>query len=185
MSLALPSPIVETCANVIHFYLQIKHAISWIKEHQEPEGDWAGIYPPMHLSTLALLLEDSGLSKSSMIVSTAIAAMDRFCAEDEEHGRWMQASVSPTWDTFLMIRALLDGGVIDSKHEVIERATQWSRSQQILAPKSSDWKVARPNTLGIGSFAFEYFNVNRCFHNLLTAIICSDSISSGWIPRCG
>ncbi len=34
-----------------------RRCVDWILEHQEASGDWAGIFPPMHVGLLALKLE--------------------------------------------------------------------------------------------------------------------------------
>lgn len=41
-----------------------RQCVKWILEHQEKSGDWAGIFPPMHLGLLALVLEGWGLQDS-------------------------------------------------------------------------------------------------------------------------
>ena len=44
----------------------IRKCMSWILEHQEKEGDWAGIYPAKAFSLLALTLEGHGINSSPM-----------------------------------------------------------------------------------------------------------------------
>ena len=49
---------------------------AWILEHQEASGDWAEIFPPMHVGLLALVLE--GHSPSDSCVVRNLEAVDCF-----------------------------------------------------------------------------------------------------------
>ena len=67
-----------------------RRCIRWILEHQESEGDWAGIIPPMHAGVQALLLE--GFDRNDKRICRAIDAIERFTWQDNEgkrlHGTW-------------------------------------------------------------------------------------------------
>ena len=129
-----------------------ERCVDWILDHQEPEGDWGGIFPPMHLSILALLLE--GHNISDKCIELGLEAIERFAWEDDE-GKRIQTSISPIWDTFLMTIGLCDAGV-PSDDERLRHAMRWAQSCQYKGLKG-DWRVyssgSRP-----GGFAFEYFN---------------------------
>ena len=126
--------------------------MDWILEHQENCGDWAGYFPPMHLSILALTLE--GFSLEDAPVRQGLEALERFVWEDKG-GKRVQACVSPVWDTILMTVALCDAG-IDKSHEYLVNAVDWIKARQQLGPEG-DWRVYRPR-IAPGGFSFEYHN---------------------------
>ncbi|TLD28649.1 hypothetical protein PspLS_03489 [Pyricularia sp. CBS 133598] len=133
----------------------VDSCVAWTLEHQEPSGDWGGIYPPMHNNTLALMLE--GYSQDDPVIQNALAACNRFLAEDPSHGKWMQPSVSPVWDTFLMIRAVADAKTTERDDKLLARSVDWVLAQQIDDDHIGDWRIYRPS-IPAGGFAFEYFN---------------------------
>lgn len=127
-----------------------RRCVAWILEHQEKAGDWAGIIPPMHAGIKALLLE--GFTMEDSCIRLGMEAIERFTWQDGQ-GKRVQACVSPVWDTVLMVRALCDAGVKDDR---IDRAVEWTRSQQHRGPEG-DWRIYQPR-LHAGGFAFEYHN---------------------------
>ncbi|KAJ5115548.1 hypothetical protein N7526_011429 [Penicillium atrosanguineum] len=60
---------------VAFIFTAVDTALHWI-EHQESEGDWAGIFPPMHVGVLALRLE--GYQLDDPPVRAALEAIERF-----------------------------------------------------------------------------------------------------------
>ena len=132
-----------------------KAAVQWILEHQEPSGDWAGIFPPMHAGIYALVLE--GFSLSSRPVKLGIEALERFAVQDAVGGKRIQPCVSPIWDTALMSIALCDSKLPkgrESGHLI--RAINWIKGHQRLGPEG-DWRVYRPQ-LASGGWTFEIHN---------------------------
>lgn len=129
-----------------------KKCIQWILDHQEKEGDWAGIIPPMHGGVQALLLE--GYSLQDECVQKAIDAIERFTWHDEE-GKRLQSCISPVWDTVLMIRGLCDSGV-KKNSELMRASVKWVKSKQILV-QQGDWSVFAPS-VEPGGFSFEHNN---------------------------
>ena len=129
-----------------------RQCVKWILERQEPSGDWAGIYPPMHFSILALMLEGHKLDDPP--VRLGLEALERFTWQDDG-GKRIQACVSPVWDTVLMSIGLSDAGVSLS-NDHLKRAISWTKSRQLLGPEG-DWRIYRPN-IPPGGFSFEYFN---------------------------
>jgi squalene-hopene/tetraprenyl-beta-curcumene cyclase len=127
--------------------------VDWILEHQEKQGDWAGIFPPMHLGILALVLE--GFKLDHPPIELALEAVERFAWQDSAGGKRIQSCVSPFWDTVLMTIGLCDAGM-STEDEHIKRAIQWIASRQQLG-KEGDWRIFRP-TITPGGFSFEYFN---------------------------
>jgi squalene-hopene/tetraprenyl-beta-curcumene cyclase len=132
----------------------LRSCTNWLLDRQETSGDWAGIFPPMHLSIYALLLQ--GYKLDSDPVVRGLAGLDRFCYEDEKHGLWMQPCVSPVWDTFLMVRGLLDAKTVDPSNSLVTRGMDWTKARQIFV-RDGDWRVYRPK-LEPGGWSFEYDN---------------------------
>ncbi|BCR97210.1 uncharacterized protein AKAW2_30529A [Aspergillus luchuensis] len=128
-----------------------RKCLQWILERQEPTGDWAGIFPPMHASIYAFVLE--GYELDDPPVRLGIQALENFAWEDEK-GKRIQACVSPVWDTALMSIGLCDAMSPD-KH-VLQQAITWIRNRQLLKP-CGDWRIYRPK-LAPGGFSFEYEN---------------------------
>jgi squalene-hopene/tetraprenyl-beta-curcumene cyclase len=126
--------------------------IRWILEHQEKEGDWAGIIPPMHAGVQALLLE--GYDRDDERVRRAIDAIERFTWQDDQ-GKRLQSCISPVWDTVLMVRGLIDVG-FDKADERIHEAVKWIKSKQILE-ETGDWRIFT-GSVEAGGFSFEYNN---------------------------
>jgi squalene-hopene/tetraprenyl-beta-curcumene cyclase len=123
----------------------------WTLGHQEDEGDFAGIQPAMFNALLALYL--LGYPKDHPACVKGMEAVDRFMLEKD--GRlWMQACVSPLWDTAICANALLDSGM-PTDHPALVRAGEWIISKQVT--KRGDWQVKNPNAEP-GGWAFEFYN---------------------------
>lgn len=129
-----------------------RKCVDWLLVHQDDEGDWAGFYPSMAQSVMALRLE--GFDISSSPVQRGIAAVERLAWRDKR-GLRIQASVSPTWDTALMTVGLCDAG-IPRENAMLSEAMEWIKQRQILKTPG-DWQVYRPE-LKPGGFCFQYFN---------------------------
>lgn len=130
----------------------IHKCMDWVLEHQDEEGDWAGIYPAKAHSLLALKLE--GWSVDSSPSRRGLEALERFCWRDAQ-GERMQASVSPVWDTVLMTIGLCDAS-LSAARPYTQRSMDWVKGNQILDTRG-DWYVYRPQ-LAPGGFCFQYFN---------------------------
>lgn len=127
--------------------------LEFIFQHQEEDGSWAGYYPPMHASILALVLEGYGVESAP--VYRGLNGLRGFMWYDQA-GYRMQACVSPVWDTILMSIGLLDSGLSRNSKYLLQ-STKWLRNRQILGPQG-DWKILNPK-LRSGGFSFEYCNV--------------------------
>lgn len=158
--------------------------VKWILEHQEPAGDWAGIFPPMHTGLLALRLE--GLEMTDSRIVRGLEAVERFAWQDKEGGKRMQVCVSPVWDTALMTIALCDASMPD-KDERLVKAVKWIKDRQLLGPEG-DWRIYQPN-LTPGGFSFEYHNAWYPDVDDTAAVIIAflkqdpNSVSSGHLIR--
>jgi squalene-hopene/tetraprenyl-beta-curcumene cyclase len=128
-----------------------KQCMQWILERQEKTGDWAGIFPPMHASVYAFILE--GYTLKDDPVRLGIQAMERFAWEDKQ-GKRIQPCVSPVWDTALMTIGLCDA--MSPNRTTLDQAITWIRNRQLLRSQG-DWQIYRPN-LAPGGFSFEYEN---------------------------
>ena len=129
-----------------------RQIVQWILEHQEPSGDRAGYWPPMHTSVLALLLE--GFSVDDPVITREIDAMERLTVHDKQ-GKRCQSCVSPVWDTALMSIALSDSRLFPGDKR-LQRAVEWMKALQHTEAKG-DWRVCNPS-LAAGGWSFQDFN---------------------------
>jgi squalene-hopene/tetraprenyl-beta-curcumene cyclase len=130
----------------------LKVAERWMTERQEDSGDWGGIIPQMLNSLLALKVLN--YHPDDPVVRRGMAAVDRFGLEKEET-YWVQPCISPVWDTAIVMRALMDGGLAPD-HPAIVKAGEWLLDKQILTTYG-DWSVKDKQGLP-GGWAFEFDN---------------------------
>ncbi|HYC22909.1 MAG TPA: squalene--hopene cyclase [Candidatus Bathyarchaeia archaeon] len=123
----------------------------WILAHQDRNGGWGGIQPPMINCVMAL--RALGYSDDHPAVARGIQAIDDFLIENEGH-LLFQPCVSPTWDTALAAKALLDSGLA-ADHPALVRAAEWLITNQVFEP--GDWQIYNPD-LEPGGWAFEFAN---------------------------
>lgn len=129
----------------------LRRAEAWILERQEPDGGWGGIQPPMINCVMAL--RALGYPDDHPALRKGVDAIESFVTEHE--GRmFFQPCISPTWDTALMAKALLDAG-LPGDHPALVRAADWLIDRQIL--QTGDWSVRNPS-LAPGGWAFEFEN---------------------------
>ena len=127
----------------------VKKCEEWILERQEDGGDWAGIFPPMVNSCLALFA--NGRSVDDEPLRLGLQAIERFSVEDEQGFR-IEPCQSPVWDTILMMIGLLDTGYEPS----LDQPRDWITKLQVLEDYG-DWKVYNPKGRP-GGWSFEYCN---------------------------
>lgn len=129
----------------------LRKAEQWILDRQDPDGGWGGIQPPMINCVMAL--RALGYRDDHPAVARGIEAIDHFVIEHD--GRtFFQPCISPTWDTALMAKALLDAG-LPTDHPSLRAAATWLFDRQIFKP--GDWSVYNPD-LEPGGWAFEFTN---------------------------
>ncbi|CAG7916205.1 unnamed protein product [Penicillium olsonii] len=128
-----------------------RKCVEWIVEHQEPEGDWAGIFPPMYGGVISLCLE--GYTLDDEPVRKGLEALERFAWRDQ-NGKRMQACVSPIWDTILSSIALSDAGLAARQ---AFHGVEWVKDRQLVNEPAGDWRIYKPN-ITAGGFSFEYIN---------------------------
>ena len=129
----------------------LRKAEEWILEHQEDEGDFGGIQPAMFNSLLALYL--LGYPQDHPVCVKGMESVDRFLLE-KDGKLWMQACVSPLWDTAITSNALLDSG-LPPDHPALVKAGEWVINKQVI--KRGDWQVKNPDAEP-GGWAFEFYN---------------------------
>ncbi|QPJ63909.1 MAG: squalene--hopene cyclase [Candidatus Nitrohelix vancouverensis] len=129
----------------------LKAAERWILDHQEDEGDFAGIQPAMFNSMLAL--HYMGYPDDHPALVKGFEAIERFeLSWDDQLG--FQACVSPLWDTAIGINALLDSGMSPDDPALV-KGGEWILTKQVVKP--GDWKVKNPDAEP-GGWAFEFYN---------------------------
>src|SRR2546429_1106532 len=129
----------------------IARAIEWLVRHQDKNGQWGGIQPAMLNSVLAL--HAVGFAPEHPAMVSGIQGVDDFLVECE--GTLMyQPCVSPTWDTALAMKALLESGM-DPAHPMLARAAEWLVANQIFRP--GDWSIRDPE-LEPGGLACQFRN---------------------------
>jgi len=126
-------------------------AADWIIAHQDVNGGWGGIQPAMLNSVMAL--HALGYPDDHPTVAKGIQAIEDFVIEEGDQ-LFFQPCVSPTWDTALAAKALLDSGV-PADDPALRRAGDWLIDNQIFA--GGDWQVKNPD-LEPGGWAFEFAN---------------------------
>ncbi|MEM9751382.1 MAG: squalene--hopene cyclase, partial [Pseudomonadota bacterium] len=133
----------------------VKTALEWIINHQDADGVWGGIQPPWIYSLMALCNE--GYAHTHPVVAKAIAALDdpRWRV-DVEDVSYIQASVSPVWDTVLSLLAVQDCDAEGVAAEEVERAIDWVLSKEVRA--HGDWGV-KVKGVEPGGWAFQYENL--------------------------
>jgi squalene-hopene/tetraprenyl-beta-curcumene cyclase len=129
----------------------LKRAEQWILARQDVTGGWGGIQPPMLNCVMAL--RALGYGDDHPAVVKGVQAVDNFVMADGDQ-LFFQPCVSPTWDTALAAKALLDSGMT-ADHPVLTRAADWLIANQIFKP--GDWSVYNPG-LEPGGWAFEFAN---------------------------
>ena len=129
----------------------LKTAGDWILAHQDVNGGWGGIQPAMINSVMALRV--LGYADDHPAVAKGIQAIEDFVIEEGDQ-LFYQPCVSPTWDTALAAKALLDSGT-PSDDPALRRAAEWLLENQIF--NGGDWQVKNPD-LEPGGWAFEFAN---------------------------
>ena len=130
----------------------IRAACEWTIAHQDWNGGWGGIQPPMVNGPMAL--KAAGYPADHPGIAKGIQALDDFLIEIPGGHLIAQPCVSPVWDTALAAKALLDSGMAED-HPALVSAAGWLVEQQIKKP--GDWTIKNP-MLQPGGWAFEFAN---------------------------
>jgi squalene-hopene/tetraprenyl-beta-curcumene cyclase len=130
----------------------LRAACDWTIRHQDRNGGWGGIQPPMINGPMALKV--AGYPSDHPGIAKGIQAVDDFLMEIPSGHLIAQPCVSPVWDTALAAKALLDSGMSED-HPALVKAAGWLIEQQIFEP--GDWSIKNP-MLQPGGWAFEFAN---------------------------
>jgi squalene-hopene/tetraprenyl-beta-curcumene cyclase len=131
----------------------VKLCVEWIIERQEADGCWGGIQPPWVYSLMALNV--AGYSVNHPVLAMGLEAFNEPWAYERDGGVYIQACMSPVWDTVLMLLALSDCGHDYRNSEAVRRAVRWVLDEQVHA--KGDWQELTPQ-LAPGGWAFEFEN---------------------------
>lgn len=129
----------------------IKKCLEWIENHQDEDGTWAGLHMVTVFNLLALFLI-YGLEHHP--VQKGIHGLKTFVIEKKDSIH-VQMTISPVWDTVLMLIGLDDSGFI-AEHPMIQKAIQWVLNNQIET--IGDWHVKNPIKLPLYGWAFQFHN---------------------------
>lgn len=131
----------------------IRLCLEWIVKHQDYDGGWGGIQPPLIYSLIALHVE--GYALNHPVVSKGLDAFNPPWAYEKNGGIYLQCSESPVWDTLFTMLALFESGCTFENTPMMRPALDWILSKQITS--WGDWQVkirgVRP-----GGWAFERAN---------------------------
>jgi len=132
----------------------ISRTVEWIVRHQDADGAWGGIQPPWVYGLMALYNE--GYSPVHPVMQKGLGALEdpRWCYE-KDGAVYIQASVSPVWDTVLTLLAMHDCEALEENQEQVDKAIDWLLANEVRTP--GDWCVKVPNVQP-GGWAFEYEN---------------------------
>ncbi len=132
----------------------IEKAFQWLVERQEEDGSWGGIQPPWFY---ALIVFKTLGRTDHPSFKRGWEGLERFGVSEPDGRWWLQACVSPTWDTGLSVLALAEAGLAPEDPALVA-AGNWLMNQQVLTA-SGDWAVRRPEVKP-GGWPFEFFNDN-------------------------
>ncbi len=134
----------------------ISRVLEWIIKHQDADGVWGGIQPPWIYSLMALHFE--GYRHNHPVMAKGLGALDdpRWQHVDGS-ATYIQACVSPVWDTVLGVLAFQDCEADEQHTDQMRQAFDWVLSQQVRV--GGDWQVKVPH-VEPGGWAFEYENAS-------------------------
>jgi len=127
-------------------------AEKWIIEHQDPRGNWGGIFPAHTNSILALYLR--GYPIEHPYIQKGLASLRTYAEEKNDYLR-MQSTESPVWDTAIGMYALSESGY-PSESEKMVASRNWLLKKQItecygdwihksLKPQPGGWPFEQEN----------------------------------------
>lgn len=125
----------------------------WMIQHQDADGGWGGIQPPLIYSLVALHSEGYGLDHP--VVAKGLDSFNAPCAYEKDDGIYLQCSESPIWDTLFSMLAYFECGYDLNSAPQLQLALRWILDKQITA--GGDWQV-KVHGVRSGGWAFERAN---------------------------
>lgn len=132
----------------------IRQCQEWIVQHQDADGAWGGIQPPWIYSLMALH-EEGCDPQDHPVLAAGLTAFNHPWSYERDGGIYLQPSVSPIWDTVLVLLAFLDCQMVADTITAAEKAVRYLLKKQVLV--GGDWQVFVKN-VEPGGWAFEYEN---------------------------
>jgi squalene-hopene/tetraprenyl-beta-curcumene cyclase len=132
----------------------IARVMEWIVKHQDADGAWGGIQPPWIYSLMALQVE--GYPMGHPVIAKGLEALhDPRWSYEVAGAVYIQASVSPVWDTVLTLLAMDDCEVQEEHAEAVDKAIGWLLDNEVR--HYGDW-AQKVKGVAPGGWAFEYAN---------------------------
>ncbi|KAI5063737.1 hypothetical protein GOP47_0022284 [Adiantum capillus-veneris] len=134
----------------------LKEAERWVPKRQEDSEEFLGYYPPMFYAMVCIKIW--GYDVTHPVLHRALSGLVMFSIERKEHCV-VQSIVSPVWDTALLVRALVESGLLPD-HPAFCKAGEWLLEKQIT--KHIDWSYkSKAGYLPPGRWAFQFFKLNK------------------------
>lgn len=137
----------------------LARAADWMLDHMKGSGGLGAIYPAMANSVVALRC--LGYAVDHPLVVKALREIEALEVHDvvaddlgEAPAMHMQPCFSPSWDTALLMNALIESGV-PQDHPALCRAADWLLSCQTRTV--GDWKISAPGAEP-GGWYFQFEN---------------------------
>ena len=130
-----------------------KFCIDWVIRHQDEDGVWGGIQPPLIYSLMALFNE--GYLLCHPVLQRGLRAFDEHWSRRKDTGLYINASESIVWDTVLTMLAFLDCGIDPAESDSFKNALRWILGKFVEAP--GDWQVYVKDVKP-GAWSFERAN---------------------------
>ena len=137
----------------------LRRAASWMLDHMKGSGGLGAIYPAMANSVVALRClgypVDDPLVVKALREIEALEVHEMIADEDgEAPAMHMQPCFSPSWDTSLLMNAMMEAGATQD-HPALLKAADWLISCQTRTV--GDWKVSAPEAEP-GGWYFQFEN---------------------------
>lgn len=133
--------------------MAVERCMEWILRHQDSDGAWGGIQPPWIYSLMALYAH--GYSTDHPVIQKGIDTLHHQWSQWEGDALYLQASISPVWDTLLSLLAMQENGRKLEHTPSMNRALDWILSKE--NNQRGDWAVFTPHAQP-GGWAFETAN---------------------------